>query len=110
MDGSVKGVAVADQAEKSPDEVVETITAQFQEQAQSGAIRAAGVCINTRVDLEGRGRMTDAICIRVEHAEGEAIQAFVPYRRGLFGKYKFGEIVAERGERRIWNGDEFADA
>ena len=84
------------------DEVINLLVDGLREQAKRGDLRAAAVCLDVRVVPPGQSEKTDAINVRLEHANGEAVDVFVPYRRGWLGKYKFGVLFAARGDRRIF--------
>ena len=75
-------------------EVIKLLTKGFQEDAASGKIRAAGMCVDIRTVPPGATEKTDAICVSLEHQSGEAVDACVPYKKGLFGRLKYGELFA----------------
>ncbi|MBN1918084.1 MAG: hypothetical protein JW889_09260 [Verrucomicrobia bacterium] len=77
----------------------------LREQAEHGEIRARGVCLDGRTIPPAPGEKTDAVCARLEHAEGEAIDEFLPYRQDDGGGLSFGELSALRGERNVFDGD-----
>ena len=85
-------------------EVIDFLTAAFREQAASGAIRASGVCIDVRTIPPGQTEKTDAILARLEHKDGEAIDVYLPYRKPLFGKVKYGELFATPGAAQVFSG------
>jgi hypothetical protein len=68
------------------------------DQAKSGSIQAAGVCLDVKITPPGLSAKSDAICVRIASVHGEAVEVFVPYRKPLFGSHKYGETFATRGE------------
>lgn len=77
-----------------PKEVIELLTKAFQSEAASGKIRAAGICVDIRTVPPGATEKTDAICVSLEHQSGEAVDVCIPYKKGLFGRMKYGELFA----------------
>jgi hypothetical protein len=95
----------AELGEENPDshEVIDMLIAGMRAEAQRGEIRAAGICYDSRVVPPGKTEKTDAIACRLEHENGEAVQTFVPYRKGLLGRYKYDDLIASEGERAIFD-------
>jgi hypothetical protein len=65
----------------------------FHQQAASGQLRAAGICAiaNMNVVPPGQTEKTKAIYLELEHRSGQSEFLFVPFKKGLFGKVKYGE-------------------
>ena len=106
----ISGEIAAQAAEpggENPDsnEVIAMLVAGMREEANRGEIRAAGICYDARVVPPGKTEKTDAIACRLEHASGEAIVTFVPYRKGFMGRYKYDELFASAGEQAIFPAD-----
>jgi hypothetical protein len=70
----------------------------FADQAKAGAIQAAGICLDVKVTLPGTTTKSDAICVRIASIHGEAIEVYVPYRKPILGRRKFGNAFAAAGE------------
>lgn len=103
-DGEIANVAAYTEDERpSSNEVVDRLISGFRTQANSNELGAAAVCFDVRVTPPGEPKETDAICVRLEHLEGDAVQVFLPYRKGWFGRYRFGELFAVTGEREIFD-------
>jgi len=102
----------ADPGEENPDSqvVIEMLLAGMREEAKRGEIRAAGICYDSRLVPPGKTEKTDAIACRLEHQNGEAIQTFVPYRKGFLGRYKYDELLAGEGEQAIFTAASEASA
>ena len=60
--------------------------------------RAAAVVSDVR--LSGQG--TNAVQVAVEHREGTALSAWLPYRKRLFRRMEFGAVQAALGTQQIW--------
>jgi hypothetical protein len=86
----------------SSQDVIALLTAGLTEQAAQGTIRAAAVCLDVRTIPPGASEKVDAICTRLEHESGEAVDVYLPYRKGWLGKFKYGDIFAGQGEQAIF--------
>lgn len=98
-DGQIVQNAAHTGSEHPPSqELIDLLTAAFQQDAAAGNLLAVGICLDVRVVAPGTTEKSDAICVRLEHADGEAIEIYVPYKKGWFGKIKYGELFASRGK------------
>ncbi len=84
--------------------VLDAVIEGLRQAAGEGRIRASAVCIDMRVTRPGETEKTNAICVQLEHAEGEAIDVYVPYSKQSEGEVAFGEMFAGPGEARIFGG------
>ena len=93
----------SDTGERHPEskDVIALLHSALVEQATSGEIKAAGICMDVRVVPPGSESTTDAICIELEHKDGEAIHVFVPYTVTP-SAVDYGETFATRGEQTIF--------
>ena len=99
--GEVSGHATYDGNETpSSEEVIAGLVQAFQTDARGGAIRATGICYDGRIVQDGK--KVDAVIIGLEHVSGCASKTCVPYSKGLFGKYRFGDLVASFDEPKIF--------
>ena len=96
-DGNIAQVA-GDLGTERPksSEMVKFLQAAFQQSAQLGEIRAAGVCLDMYVVPPGRSAKTDAICVRLAHISGEAVEVFVPYTQDRNGAYQMEPAYAAK--------------
>ena len=103
-DGGTVALATADTGEEKPasETLIAMMTAGFQKSARAGKLKAAGICYDVRVTPPGSGEKTDAICVQIEHADGEALVAYVPYRKGMLGRMKYGDLFANKGEPKFF--------
>jgi hypothetical protein len=103
VEGEVAAAAAYDGNEMPPSEqVIALLTEGFQGEARSGKIRATGICYDGRIVQDGK--KVDAVIISLEHASGNATKTCVPYTKGLFGKYRFGQLIAGQEDAKIFAG------
>jgi hypothetical protein len=81
-----------------PSEVVQLLQSMFRAEAADGKLRAAGVCADVRVVPPGDSCKSEAICVRLAHLSGEAVEVFVPYRCDALDGYSYGDSFATCGE------------
>lgn len=99
--GEVSGHATYDGNETPlSEEFIAGLVQAFRADASSGAIRATGICYDGRIVQDGK--KVDAVIISLEHVSGCASKTCVPYSKGLFGKYRFGDLVAAFDEPKIF--------
>jgi hypothetical protein len=98
------GMAAGYTGEESPEPgaIIDLLVQGFQMHAATGGIRAAGICVDMRVFPPGKTEKTEAICAQLEHAEGECVDIYLPYRKGRFGRFKFGQLFAGSRDSRIF--------
>ena len=83
-------------------EVIGVMVKGLHQQAERQEIRAAAICLDVRTTPPGHSEKTDAISVRLEHANGEAVDVFLPYSKAPSGEYEYGELFATRGEQYIF--------
>ena len=87
----------------SPNEVIELLEGGLAASAKQGKIRACGICINMQVQKTPQDPKMDAVCARLEHENGQAIEVYMTYRkRRLFKGYHYGSLAATEGKKRIF--------
>ena len=103
--GEVAAV-MGDVGKETPDseEVIDFLTSTFRRQAAEARIKASGVCLDVRTIPPGQSEKTDAILARLEHQDGETIEVYLPYRKGLLGRVKYGELFATPGTPQVFVG------
>ncbi len=87
-------MAAGDDEHPESQELIDTMTKAFRKEAAAGKIRAVGICFDVRIVPPGENEKTDAICIRLEHQSSEAIEVYLPYKKGRLRGYKYGELFA----------------
>jgi class 3 adenylate cyclase len=70
-------------------------------QEQAGNLRAAALVADVRAGT------SDAVRVELEHRDGQAIRALLPYKRKRLRRgIDYGELVAAPGGQRFWPGGE----
>jgi hypothetical protein len=101
--GNVAMVGGDTGSERPPSaEVVAFLQEALRLQARRGEIRACGICLNVGARLPGYAEKMDAICCQIEHAEGRAVQVFVPFRKRFLRGLTFDGPVVLPGEASIF--------
>jgi len=85
-----------------PVTMIDLIVRGFQEVAGNGKIRATGVCLDMRIVPPNETEKIDAICVKLEHIEGDCVDVYLPYKKGWLGRYKFGQMFAARGDAQVF--------
>jgi len=99
--GEVQACATWDGDETpASEDVIAMLVQGFQGEATEGKIRATGICYDGRIVQDGK--KVDAVIISLEHSSGSATKTYVPYTKGMFGKYRFGELTAALDEAKIF--------
>ncbi len=86
-------------------DLIDMIVQGLHKQAEHGEIRACGICLDVRTIPPGETEKTDAVCARLEHAQGEAVDVYLPYRKDDDGEFSFGELFAAPAERDVFGSD-----
>lgn len=89
--------------EDNPDvgEVLLALHQGLREKAAHGSIRASGITTDVTLTDPDSGETTDAVQVELDHAEGDAVDVFVPYETQP-GRIKFGELVAAHGREPVF--------
>lgn len=100
--GEVVCNAGYDDGAAEADGLIELLTEVFRREAADGKIRSAALCFDGRTIPPGQSNKTDAICIRMENRDEPASTVFLPYKKGWFGKYSYGELFAAAKEKQFF--------
>jgi hypothetical protein len=73
--------------------VIDTLERGLKAGVRSGSYRAVAIVVDVRVLPAGAKKRTDAIEVRLEHAEGYCVNYYQPYQRSRDG-VQFGEPFA----------------
>ncbi len=84
------------------DKVISGLMEASQAKAAAGQITAAALCLDAWVALPDSGDKSDAIELRLEHKDGDAVRIFLPYHLGDAGEPVYGELFAV-----AWSGGIF---
>jgi hypothetical protein len=103
-DGEVSAVA-AEAGDEEPDvsDLLVELHVLLRERAADGAIRASGIAADVTLTDPDSGDTTDAVQVELDHAEGDAVDIYVPYESAGDG-VKFGELVAAEGREPVFIG------
>lgn len=103
-DGAL-AMAAADTGSDDPEERLTSILRGFCEQADAGEIRAAGYCVEMRLeDIAEYPGGVDAIYICLEDGAPLSRKYVYPFDRAA--SYKLEEALTEEGEAIIFGGEE----
>ena len=84
------------------EEIVQMYLDGYREAAAEGNFTATAVCIDVRIHIPGQLEKTDAIQIMLEHSEGEALSAFMPYEKHEQTEITYAPIFATPSEPRVF--------
>jgi hypothetical protein len=101
-DGAIEPVAPPVETD-DPDvgDVLVALHNDLREQAAEGSIRASGIAADVTLTDPDSGETTDAVQLELDHAEGDAVDIYVPYETVADG-IKFGELVAAEGREPVF--------
>ncbi|MCA1732339.1 MAG: hypothetical protein LC732_01910 [Acidobacteria bacterium] len=88
--------------DSTPAEILSFVHTDLVQRAGEGEIVAAGICTDVQAHPPGASHPIDAICVELEHANGEAIHVYLPYTIEPEGKVTYGELFATPGEQAIF--------
>jgi hypothetical protein len=74
--------------------LIDLMREDFKKRAENCEIRCAGICYDVRIIPPGQTEKCDAICTSLEHQSGESIDVFLPYKKAILKKIRYGEIFA----------------
>jgi hypothetical protein len=83
-------------------EVIDLLVDGFRAQAAKKEVRAVGICIDVRTLAPGQTEKTDAICVRLRHADSESLDVFLPYQKDKSGAIQYGKLFATQGDQDIF--------
>jgi len=91
--GAIAGLSASPSSDRpSVDDVWTSLRNSLRDLATSGKLRAAAVCVNTKITMGDAVR--DAITVFVEHEDGLALEVVVPYRRAGEGRVEYDATMA----------------
>lgn len=101
-DGAIESVAPAiDSDDPDVSDVLVALHNGLREQAAEGSIRASGIAADVTLTDPDSGETTDAVQLELDHADGDAVDIYVPYETAGDG-IKFGELVAAEGREPVF--------
>jgi hypothetical protein len=100
--GAIEPLAPAIESD-DPDvgDVLVALHSDLREQAAEGSIRASGIAADVTLTDPDSGETTDAVQVELDHADGDAVDIYVPYET-QGDAVKFGELVAAQGREPVF--------
>jgi hypothetical protein len=86
----------------SSSDLIRFLVDGLRHQAELGIIRAYGICLNVRARKSEDALMTDAICCRLEHVNGEAVAVFIPYHKTPTTEVFYGNLWANLSKAEVF--------
>ena len=103
MDGKSRMISGFADADHPPsDRVIDLLVSQVREGAQRKEFRATALCSDVRIRHPDSGEETDAIEVRLEDRDGDALDVFVPYQEEESDCYVYGELLAMHAIPRVF--------
>jgi hypothetical protein len=90
--------------EPSASDLVDSLVATFQQQAEEEEIRASAILIDCLTVPPGETEKVDAVAARLDHLDGYSAVVFFPYTIGPDGAVSFAEPFAHEGDDEIFGG------
>jgi len=84
-------------------ELIDLLVGSYRAQAAKKELRATAFCFDVRTILPGHTEKSDAICVRLEHVDGEAVDVLLPYRKDRDGNLTWGNLFAARGPGSVFS-------
>ncbi len=84
------------------DDLIAILTGAFRQEALEGKLKATGICYDVRVILEGAKQKTDAICVLLDHVDGDAVEILLPYRKRSTGKIEYDELRMTSADHEVF--------
>ena len=89
--------------DESPDskDVMDGLIEACKQLIINNEIKSSGIVWNASV-ITANGEETDAILISLEHKDEYSVKVAYTYKKGLFKRFKWGELVALNGDKNIF--------
>ncbi len=101
MDSEIILTATGKEDYPDPQSIIDALTTAHKRMAGSGEIKISGIAFDGRVTPPGEDK-SDAIIISLEHKDNYSVTVFLPYKKGLFKRIKYGEMFAGTGANNIF--------
>ncbi len=104
-DGKIEQVAAHTGEEfPEPQQLIDLLLGGYHAQAVKGELRATALCLDSLTIPPGQSQKSDAICVRLEHVDGESVDVFLPYCQNGHGEVSWGELFAAKGPGGVFLG------
>jgi hypothetical protein len=100
-DGELGLVSAADVEHADVSDLLLALHRELRESAAEGSIRASGIAADVTLTDPESGETTDAVQVELDHAEGDAVDVYVPYESAGDG-VRFREPVATEGREPVF--------
>ena len=100
-DGELRSVTAATGEQPEVADLLVALHDELRAQAADGSIRASGIAADVTLTDPDSGETTDAVQIELDHADGDAVDVYVPYETAADG-VKFGEPVSAGGRAPVF--------
>jgi hypothetical protein len=103
-DGKIDQVG-AHTGEEFPEsqELMDLLLGAYRAQALKGELRATALCFDVRTIPPGQTEKSDAICVRLEHVDGDVVDVLLPYCMDSDGNLTWGELFATHGAGTVFS-------
>ncbi len=85
-----------------PQQILDMYLDAYREAAAAESFVSTVLCVDVRVQLPGEIEKTDAIRMMLEHCEGEALDAFMPYKKDANSEVVYGRMFAQSAEPKVF--------
>lgn len=82
--------------------VIDQLSKTHKELAERKEIKASVIVWNASLKNAQGKHDTDSVVMSIEHADGDSVKIYEPYKIGLFKKVKFGKLFAQEGKHDIF--------
>jgi hypothetical protein len=98
-DGTIVDVSAADPDTGRPrsKDLIYVLRSSFQELARTNQCKAVAIAFDVMITLPKSNRVSDAIQVSVEHAEGYSVEVLFPYQI-YANEVVYGETFAQQGK------------
>ena len=105
-DGTIELVAGYDGTDQPSNEnLIEILLGTLRTEARGGELRAGGICVRVRATPPDGSARTHAARLNLEHVSGAAVEVYLPYRRTIFRRFRYGDLFeAPVSERSVGLG------
>ena len=80
--------------------VIDALISSHKQMAVKNEIKASGITWNASVTFHGK--QSNAIVVSLEHQDDYSVIVALPYKKSLFKKIKFGELIAQDGNHDVF--------
>jgi hypothetical protein len=101
-DGELKSGSAAEGEDPDVADLLVALHQELRDLAAEGSIRASGIAADVTLTDPDSGKTTDAVQLELDHAEGDAVDVYVPYESASEG-VRFGDLVSAKGREPVFS-------